>query len=483
MYSCVLYSGLQSDWFPILQGTKQGGVWSPFLYLLYINSLIVQLKDSNLGLKIQDRDFCSPSFADDMTLLALSSKSLQSMMNICYRYACQWRYQYNAHKSVIVTFNESKQSFKKRPHNWSMGQLKIMEKEEYSHLGIVCNKYNKNSYDVKCLDGKLRGTFFGLIKDGIHRNGLNPLTSYRIYKSIVLPRALFGSEMLNPLSENDLLVLERTHRLCLKHVQGLHLRSRTDIVLGMLSAFPIEAEIDKRKLLFLGQLCRLEGNCAVKQLFVLRLCAFVNGLSFTGFLPDVVNLLHKYNLYYVLQSYLNTGVFPSKFDWKRSIASKVSNHFIHEWNVRTSSYQFSIYREIQTEFSFCPIWHFARRNPLMLHACFASAQLVAHLSYFDVNCRRCGQSNIRISLTQHILTRCPLVYGCRRIFYDEISNICNQSIAEFLRSLTDEQYVRALFGLNQAFNARLTSSHFMDIFYLSVLRFLDRVWCCYKQPF
>ena len=119
----------------------------------------------------------------------------------------------------------------------------------------------------------------------------------------------------------------------------------------------------------------------------------------------------------------------------------------------------------------------------MLHACFASAQLVAHLSYFDVNCRRCGQSNIRNSLTQHILTRCPLVYGCRRIFYDEISNICNQSIAEFLRSLTDVQYVRALFGLNQAFNTRLTSSHFMDIFYLSVLRFLDRVWCCYKQPF
>ena len=89
--------------------------------------------------------------------------------------------------------------------------------------------------------------------------------------------------MLNPLLKNDRLVLEWTHRLCLKHVQGLHLRSRTDIVLGMLSAFPTEAETDKRKLAFLGQLCRLHRNCAVKQLFVSRPCAFANGLSSTGF--------------------------------------------------------------------------------------------------------------------------------------------------------------------------------------------------------
>ena len=84
-------------------------------------------------------------------------------MDICYRYACQWRYKYNASKSVIVTFNKSKHSFKKRPHNWFMGQMKIMEQEEYNHLDIVCNKYNKTSYDVKCLDRKFRGTFLGTV--------------------------------------------------------------------------------------------------------------------------------------------------------------------------------------------------------------------------------------------------------------------------------------------------------------------------------
>ena len=31
MKSCVLYKGNYSDWFPVLQGTRQGGVLSPFL--------------------------------------------------------------------------------------------------------------------------------------------------------------------------------------------------------------------------------------------------------------------------------------------------------------------------------------------------------------------------------------------------------------------------------------------------------------------
>ena len=93
MKSRVLYKGFHSDWFPILQGTRQGGVWSPFLYLLYIDPLIEHLSNSNLGFQIEGTSYCAPSFADDMTLLALSSNSLQRMIDMYYRYSCLWRFQ------------------------------------------------------------------------------------------------------------------------------------------------------------------------------------------------------------------------------------------------------------------------------------------------------------------------------------------------------------------------------------------------------
>ena len=50
MTSCVKSNGFYSDWFPVLQGTSQGGVLSPFLYLVFINDLLEELSSSGLGL-------------------------------------------------------------------------------------------------------------------------------------------------------------------------------------------------------------------------------------------------------------------------------------------------------------------------------------------------------------------------------------------------------------------------------------------------
>ena len=83
----------------------------------------------------------------------------------------------------------------------------------------------------------------------------------------------------------------------LKQIQGLRSRSRTDIVLGLLCALPLAAEIEKVNLVFLGQLCRLERDCTAKRLFLLRLSLFKNGSSDFGFISDVVSLLYKYNIY------------------------------------------------------------------------------------------------------------------------------------------------------------------------------------------
>ena len=133
---------------------------------------------------------------------------------ICYQYSCLWQYQYNASKSTVVTFNESKQSYSRCSRVWSVQD--IPEKEEFVHLGLICSKYSNSTTSVKHIDRKLRCTCFGLIKKGLHRHGLNPLTSHRIYKSIIIPRALFGCELKPSLTRRDSLTLERSHRLCLK---------------------------------------------------------------------------------------------------------------------------------------------------------------------------------------------------------------------------------------------------------------------------
>ena len=116
-------------------------------------------------------------------------------------------------------------------------------------------------------------------------------------------KALFGYEFLQPLPDRDMLSLERSHRLCLKQMQDLRSRSRTDSVLGLLCTHPLAAEIEKRKLVFFGQLCRLERDCTPKRLFLVRLSFFKNRSRDFGVISDVVSLLHKYNIYHSLEDY------------------------------------------------------------------------------------------------------------------------------------------------------------------------------------
>ena len=42
---------------------------------------------------------------------------------------------------------------------------------------------------------KLKSTFLNITNCGLHDNGLNPITTLRIYNSVVLPKALYGCEL------------------------------------------------------------------------------------------------------------------------------------------------------------------------------------------------------------------------------------------------------------------------------------------------
>ena len=98
IYKCLLnmYSGLHSsvryknldsrDCFPVLQGTRQGGISSPFMYLVFIRKLVFirQLENSGYGLCLAGVDFSSVSVADDMVLISLTNFGLQKTLEICY---------------------------------------------------------------------------------------------------------------------------------------------------------------------------------------------------------------------------------------------------------------------------------------------------------------------------------------------------------------------------------------------------------------
>ena len=104
----VLHSGSLSRSFDVSQGTGQGRILAPFMYKVYIKSLLHVLTDHCYSICINSSKLASPSFADDVSLIALHPSFLTTFMNICHEYGFTWRYEFNHSKSGIVTFGETK---------------------------------------------------------------------------------------------------------------------------------------------------------------------------------------------------------------------------------------------------------------------------------------------------------------------------------------------------------------------------------------
>ena len=138
--SCVLFRGFKSLVFNISRGTRQGGVLSTFVFLCYINDLLVELCASNFGLSINGINHTCPTVAEDMLLQSLTKVGLQMLINICVRYFHRWRLDYNVLKCAIIVFNELISAYRRVQRKWFLGNEELQETDSYTHLGIVCHK-------------------------------------------------------------------------------------------------------------------------------------------------------------------------------------------------------------------------------------------------------------------------------------------------------------------------------------------------------
>ena len=299
--------------FLINQGVKQGAILSPLLYSIYLNDLLVELQQSNLGARIGEVYCGAPAYADDLALVASSPEELQKMLDIVYRYSNKWRYRLNASKSKVMIFGSAKPKSLNVHLSLNGDPLEIVE--EYTHLGVLRfsgrSTINRTSRQISTA----RSSFFALNRAGSRFGCIHPITSMRLYYSICLPRMLYGCELW-AITKTELEMLERSHRKILRTIQGLPVRCPNAGLLAAMGAQTIADTIAAKKLLFIHSVISLPEHALPRQVLVKRLQTG----NAKAWLPTVLQSLDALNLPSPNDLLLQV---PTKPVWKRVVAGVI----------------------------------------------------------------------------------------------------------------------------------------------------------------
>ena len=249
----VFYSGELSRKFDVSQGTGQGRIFAPFMYKVYINSLLQKLSNHCYAISINSLSLPAPSFADDVTLLALFPSFLKTFLNICHQYSVTWRYEFNHTKSGVVTFGETKPIHSRlmKEREWTLGDTKVDELYEYKNLGVLKNY--AGSFTSNILDNieKTRKKAGMIFSSDFNRRKTKPLIYIKFWKQACLPCLLFGAELFS-LNKSQLCQLERCQQWFLKNVFYVPKFAPGHLLLKISNLNSIESEIDLKKTLVFG---------------------------------------------------------------------------------------------------------------------------------------------------------------------------------------------------------------------------------------
>src|SRR2546425_10575598 len=136
-YTYVKWKECLSDYFHPTAGVRQGGILSPFLFAIYIEDILKQLKGQEKGCKIGKVYLGCFLYADDILLISQSVTCMQSMLNICCKVANELDLKFNGKKSVVMRIGNR---CNMQCNELLLDCTVLPSVEELKYLGVIIRK-------------------------------------------------------------------------------------------------------------------------------------------------------------------------------------------------------------------------------------------------------------------------------------------------------------------------------------------------------
>ena len=166
----VKWNSSYSFRFQVSNGVRQGAVSSPLLFSIYIDDLLVLLRQSGFGCRLDTFYYGVLGYADDLLLLSASRSGLQAMVSICERFARLRRLKFSTNanpaqsKTKCIIFSKVKNcQVNVAPVILNGDPLPWVDKVK--HLGNLMEQNNSMKRDCLVKRGKLIGKVNSLLQE------------------------------------------------------------------------------------------------------------------------------------------------------------------------------------------------------------------------------------------------------------------------------------------------------------------------------
>ena len=277
---------VETDWFNVPCGVRQGDPLSTTLFNLYINTLIEDIKDSNIGVHVNSIIVSIFCYADDIILLAPTEKELQALINILNCWTVKWRMKVNVQKSNIIHFRKKRQ--KQTTFNFKLGSFPLSKISEYKYLGFFLQEHLDFNVGVRYLtDAASRATGALISKFKTLKNvGFD--TFKKLYFAGVAPILEYSSEVwgYNKFSSSD-----QVQNRAFRYFLGVHKFAPTLGIMGDTGCLSTRSRRHINMIRFWNKLLKMKDDRLTKQIFLWDLTQ--PGDSWSN---DICNIFKSINL-------------------------------------------------------------------------------------------------------------------------------------------------------------------------------------------
>ena len=257
----VINGGQLTRSFQVKTGVRQGGILSPFLFLMVIDWIMktttAQRRNGiqwTLTTHLEDLDF-----ADDLAALSHTLQQMQEKTSVLSDTSSQVGLIIHKEKTKILKVNTTQED------PVILERTALEEVEAFTYLGSVIDKKGGTDADVKARIGKARAAFIQL-KNIWSSKEIYKRTKIRLFNSNIKPVLLYGSETWRT-TKTTMTKVQTFINCCLRRILNIHWPdtiSNQDLW-QKTAQQPVEEVIKRRRWGWIGHTLRKPNTCITRQ--------------------------------------------------------------------------------------------------------------------------------------------------------------------------------------------------------------------------